>query len=95
MATIHKPFKYVPALQTDISVTIRREKARLKALEDAERLASAERAAKVTLLPTPRSQNAAEARVLHDAVASAGARPGGDAAGGSRGGDPRRPARLP
>jgi len=39
MATIHKPFKYVPALQTDIRQTIKRELARLKALEEARRAA--------------------------------------------------------
>ena len=37
MATIHKPFKYVPAQQTDIRVTIKRELARLKALEEQKR----------------------------------------------------------
>ena len=34
MATIHKPFKYVPAQQTDIRATFKRELARLKALEE-------------------------------------------------------------
>ena len=40
MATIHKPFKYVPAQQTDIRVTIKRELARLKALEEQKRTAT-------------------------------------------------------
>jgi len=55
MATIHKPFKYTPALHTDISVTIRREKARLKVQAEAEQRAAAELAAKVTLLPKPKA----------------------------------------
>lgn len=50
MAIIHKPFKYVPALQTDISKTIRREQMRLKALEDMKRRATSETCAKVTPL---------------------------------------------
>ena len=37
MATIHKPFKYVPALQTDIRQTFRREWQRLRELEQARR----------------------------------------------------------
>lgn len=37
MATIHKPFKYVPALQTDIRQTFRREWQRLRELEQAKR----------------------------------------------------------
>ena len=41
MGTIHKPFKYVPALQTDIRQTIRREQARLRALQEAQRAAPA------------------------------------------------------
>ncbi len=40
MATIHKPFKYVPALQTDIRQTFRREWQRLRELEQARRDAS-------------------------------------------------------
>jgi hypothetical protein len=39
MATIHKPFKYVPAQQTDIRVTFKRELARLRALEEQKRAA--------------------------------------------------------
>ena len=39
MAIIHKPFKYVPAQQTDIRQTFRKEIARLKALEEAKRAA--------------------------------------------------------
>jgi hypothetical protein len=35
MATIHKPFKYVPALQTDIRQTFRREWQRLREQEQA------------------------------------------------------------
>ena len=35
MATIHKPFNYVPALHTNIARTIQRERKRLKALEEA------------------------------------------------------------
>ena len=35
MATIHKPFTYVPAIQTNIARTIQRERKRLKALEEA------------------------------------------------------------
>jgi hypothetical protein len=50
MATIHKPFKYVPALHTDVSKTIRKELLRLKALEEDKRRASADARAKVTPL---------------------------------------------
>jgi len=39
MATIHKPFKYVPAQQTDIRATFKRELARLKVLEEQRRAA--------------------------------------------------------
>jgi len=49
MATIHKPFKYVPALHTDVAETIRRAKKRLKEMEEAKR---AETSAIVTVLPT-------------------------------------------
>lgn len=35
MATIHKPFTYVPAIQTNIARTIAKERKRLKALEAA------------------------------------------------------------
>jgi hypothetical protein len=41
MATIHKPFKYVPAQQTDIRATFKREIARLKALEEQRRAVGA------------------------------------------------------
>jgi hypothetical protein len=37
MATIHKPFKYVPARDTDIRQTFRREIQRLRALEQVKR----------------------------------------------------------
>lgn len=37
MATIHRPFKYVPALQTDIRQTFRREWQRLREQEQAKR----------------------------------------------------------
>ena len=57
MAIIHKPFKYTPALHTDISVTIRREKARLKAQADAEQMAAANLSAKVTVLPKHKAQS--------------------------------------
>ncbi len=50
MATIHKPFKYVPALHTDVSKTIRKEVLRLKALEEEKRRAAADSRAKVTPL---------------------------------------------
>jgi len=39
MATIHKPFKYVPAVQTDIRQTFKRELQRLRELEPAKRAA--------------------------------------------------------
>jgi hypothetical protein len=52
MATVHKPFKYVPAISTDISKTIKRERDRLKALEQAKRKPVVETHAKVTPLPT-------------------------------------------
>jgi hypothetical protein len=35
LATIHKPFTYIPAIQTNIARTIQRERKRLKALEEA------------------------------------------------------------
>lgn len=53
MATIHKPFKYIPALHTDVRQTIRREIARLKALEEAKRMTAA---AKVTELPKAKAR---------------------------------------
>ena len=37
MVTIHKPFKYVPARETDIRQTFKRELQRLRALEEAKR----------------------------------------------------------
>ena len=40
MATIHKPFKYVPARDTDIRQTFKRELQRLRALEQAKRAAT-------------------------------------------------------
>jgi hypothetical protein len=40
MATIHKPFKYVRALETDIRQTFRREWQRLRELEQAKRAAA-------------------------------------------------------
>lgn len=54
MATIHKPFKYVPAIQTDVRQTIKRELARLKALEDAKQLA----ASNVTPIAKTKAHNA-------------------------------------
>ena len=39
MATIHKPFKYVRALETDIRQTFRREWQRLRELEQAKKSA--------------------------------------------------------
>jgi len=41
MVTIHKPFKYVPARETDIRQTFKRELQRLRALEEAKRAAAA------------------------------------------------------
>lgn len=41
MVTIHKPFKYVPARETDIRQTFKREFQRLRALEQAKRAAAA------------------------------------------------------
>jgi hypothetical protein len=52
MAIVHKPFKYVPAISTDISKTIKRERDRLKALEQAKRKTEVQSPAKVTPLPT-------------------------------------------
>lgn len=40
MVTIHKPFKYVPARETDIRQTFKRELQRLRALEEAKRAAA-------------------------------------------------------
>ena len=59
MAIIHKPFNYVPAIETDISRTFKREKMRLKALAEAKRKGEAQALAQVTPLPTakPRSGN--------------------------------------
>lgn len=50
MATIHKPFQYVPALHTNIARTIQRERKRLKALEEEQKKAEAESLASVTQL---------------------------------------------
>ena len=55
MATIHKPFKYVPAVQTDIRQTFKREIARLRAGEEALRAAPA---ANVTPLPKSKARSA-------------------------------------
>jgi hypothetical protein len=55
MGTIHKPFKYVPSLQTDIRQTIRREQARLRALQEAQRAAPA---ANVTPLSKGKARSA-------------------------------------
>lgn len=52
MATIHKPFKYVPALQTDIRQTFRREWQRLREQEQARREASS----KVTSIAKERAR---------------------------------------
>lgn len=60
MATIHKPFEYVPAISTDISKTIKREKERLRALEEAKRKAEAESLANVTPLPKGKTHNTSE-----------------------------------
>ena len=40
MATIHKPFRYVPARDTDIRQTFKREWQRLRQLEQAKREAA-------------------------------------------------------
>jgi hypothetical protein len=40
MATIHKPFRYVPARETDIRQTFKREWQRLRLLEEAKRSAA-------------------------------------------------------
>jgi hypothetical protein len=40
MATIHKPFKYVRALETDIRQTFKREWQRLRELEQAKHAAA-------------------------------------------------------
>jgi hypothetical protein len=48
MATIHKPFKYVPAVETDIRQTIKRELARLKALEEERRAAAGSNVKSIT-----------------------------------------------
>jgi hypothetical protein len=55
MVTIHKPFKYVPALHTDVSKTIRKELLRLKAMEEEHRRSAAEARAKVTPLTKSKS----------------------------------------
>jgi len=60
MATIHKPFTYVPAIQTNIARTIQRERKRLKALEEAAKKAAPVEVAvvtNVTPLPTGKLRN--------------------------------------
>ncbi|MGQ0653713.1 MAG: hypothetical protein ACT4P4_15830 [Betaproteobacteria bacterium] len=60
MATIHKPFTYVPAIQTNIARTIQRERKRLKALEDAAKKQVPVEVAvvtNVTPLPTGKLRN--------------------------------------
>jgi hypothetical protein len=59
MAIIHKPFKYVSSLHTDVSKTIKREQMRLKALEDAKRKAATEAAGKVTPLSKSKAHQGA------------------------------------
>jgi hypothetical protein len=62
MATIHKPFNYVPALHTNIARTIQREKKRLKDLELAKEKAAAESLASVTQLPTTKLRSGSSAK---------------------------------
>ena len=60
MATIHKPFTYVPAIQTNIARTIQRERKRLKALEEAAKKEAPVEVAvmtNVTPLPTGKLRN--------------------------------------
>lgn len=59
MAIIHKPFRYVPALYTDISKTIKREQMRLKALEDEKRKVATDAAAKITPFSKGKAQHSA------------------------------------
>jgi len=63
MATIHKPFTYIPALHTNVARTIQREKKRLKELELAKEKAAAENLASVTQLPTTKLRNGSNAKV--------------------------------
>ena len=58
MVTIHKPFKYVPAQDTDIRLTFKRERQRLRELEEAKRAAAANAAANVTPINKERRSNA-------------------------------------
>lgn len=52
MATIHKPFKYVPAHHTDIRVTFKREFARLRAMEEKKQELEEQRSmAAVSVMP--------------------------------------------
>ena len=62
MATIHKPFAYVPALHTNIARTIQREKKRLRDLEAAKEKAAAESLASVTQLPTTKLRSGSSAK---------------------------------
>lgn len=60
MATIHKPFNYVPALHTNIARTIAKERKRLKALEEAAKTDKPIEVAvitNVTPLPTGKLRN--------------------------------------
>ena len=60
MATIHKPFTYVPAIQTNIARTIAKERKRLKALEEAgkkDRPVEVAVINNVTALPTGKLRN--------------------------------------
>jgi hypothetical protein len=60
MATIHKPFNYVPAIQTNIARTIAKERKRLKALEEAGKKDAPIEVAvinNVTPLPTGKLRN--------------------------------------
>jgi hypothetical protein len=58
MATIHRPFKYVPALHTDVAKTIKREQMRLKALEEeAKRKAGSDSVARLKLLPQSKAHS--------------------------------------
>ena len=63
MATIHKPFTYIPALHTNVARTIQREKKRLKELEQAREKAAAESMASVTQLPTTKLRSGNNAKV--------------------------------
>ncbi|HZM36345.1 MAG TPA: hypothetical protein VFC18_17905 [Burkholderiales bacterium] len=57
MATIHKPFKYVPAHHTDIRVTFKREFARLRAMQEKKpALEEQPCAATVSVMPIAQSK---------------------------------------